>query len=232
MSILTVRDLRGGYGDADILNGVGLDVAEGEIVTIAGANGCGKSTLARAVVGLLPRVSGTLSFDGRPLLAVAAEDRPGLGLCYVPQVANVFPNLTIEENLLVVEGRHDRQRRAGELLRQFPALGARRRQLAQSMSGGERQQLAIARALVVKPRLIVMDEPSAALSPKLVEEVFLLIRNLAAEGIAVLLVEQRARESLAFSDRGYILSNGRVVAADTAEALLADEKLASLFLGH
>ena len=232
MSILTVRDLRGGYGDADILNGVGLDVAEGEIVTIAGANGCGKSTLARAGVGLLPRVSGTLSFDGRPLLAVAAEDRPGLGLCYVPQVANVFPNLTIEENLLVVEGRHDRQRRAGELLRQFPALGARPRPLAQSMSGGERQHLAIARALVVKPRLIVMDEPSAALSPKLVEEVFLLIRNLAAEGIAVLLVEQRARESLAFSDRGYILSNGRVVAADTAEALLADEKLASLFLGH
>ena len=232
MSILTVNDLYGGYGDANILNGVSLEVAQGEIVTIAGANGCGKSTLARAIVGLLPRVSGTLALDGRSLLGVDAESRPALGLCYVPQVANVFPNLTIEENLLVVEGGHDRRKRTEELLLQFPALIERRDQLAQSMSGGERQQLAIARALVLRPRLIVMDEPSAALSPKLVEEVFRLIRALSADGIAVLLVEQRAREALAFSDCGYILSNGRVVAQDTAEALLAEENLANLFLGH
>lgn len=232
MSILSVNDLHGGYGDVNILNGVSLEAKQGEIVTIAGPNGCGKSTLARAIVGLLPRVEGTLTFDGRSLLDVDAEDRPSLGLCYVPQVANVFPNLTIEENLLAVEGDHDRRRRASELFGQFPALAARRRQLAQSMSGGERQQLAIARALVLRPKLIVMDEPSAALSPKLVEEVFLLIRNLAADGISVLLVEQRAREALQFSNRGYILSGGRVVAQDTAEALLADENLASLFLGH
>lgn len=232
MSILSVNELHGGYASANILNGVSLDVMQGEIVTIAGPNGCGKSTLARAIVGLLARVEGTLTFEGRSLLQVSAEDRPSLGLCYVPQVANIFPNLTVEENLLAVEGHHDRRRRAAELLRQFPALAARRRQRAQSLSGGERQQLAVARALVLRPKLIVMDEPSAALSPKLVEEVFLLIRNLAADGISVLLVEQRAREALQFSNRGYILSGGRVVAQDTAKALLADDNLASLFLGH
>lgn len=232
MNILTVQDVHGGYGEVSILNGVSLTVAEGEIVTIAGANGCGKSTLARAIVGLLPRVSGTLNFDGHSLLDVRVEDRPALGLSYVPQVANVFPNLTIEENLLAVEGRYDRHKRAGELLEQFPALGGRRKQRAQSLSGGERQQLAIARALVLRPKLIVMDEPSAALSPKLVDEVFQLIRNLAADGISVLLVEQRAREALEFSDRGYILSGGQVVAENAAAALLADENLARLFLGH
>lgn len=232
MTLLTINEVHGGYGEVNILNGVSVSVARGEIVTIAGANGCGKSTLARAIIGLLPRVTGELSFDGRSLLDVDVETRQAIGLSYVPQVLNVFPNLTIEENLLAVEGCGDPRTLVDELLDQFADLKPRRRQLAQSLSGGERQQLAIARALVLRPKLVVMDEPSAALSPKLVEHVFSLIRGLATDGIAVLLVEQRAREALEFSDRGYILGGGRVVAEDTAAGLLADQNLARLFLGH
>lgn len=232
MTLLVAHDLRGGYGEVPILNGIGMTVAPGEIVTVAGTNGSGKSTLARAVAGLLPRLSGELSFAGQSLARIPAENRPALGLSYVPQVANVFPNLTIRENLLVVEGVPDRKLRAAELLGLFPALAARSHQLAQSLSGGERQQLAVARALMVRPRLVVMDEPSAALSPALVEQVFALIQTLAADGIAVLLVEQRAREALAFSDRGYVMNGGRVVSEGGAAALLADEKLAELYLGH
>lgn len=232
MTLLVAHELTGGYNEVPILNGISMTVAPGEIVTVAGTNGSGKSTLARAISGLLPRVAGQLSFAGRSLSGVAVEDRPALGLSYVPQVANVFPNLTIEENLLVVESDGDRKARTTELLALFPSLAERRRQLALTLSGGERQQLAVARALVVKPRLIVMDEPSAALSPALVDQVFALIRSLAADGIAVLLVEQRAREALAFSDRGYIMNGGRVVSEGPAPALLADEKLAELYLGN
>ncbi|MDN2567301.1 ABC transporter ATP-binding protein [Aquibium sp. A9E412] len=231
-ALLDAQDIRGGYDETPILNGVGLTIDRGEIVTIAGTNGSGKSTLAKALVGLLPRCSGTVRFDGRTLDAVAPEDRPALGLSYVPQVANVFPELTIEENLWVVEGVGNRRARADELFGRFPSLAERRRQLARSLSGGERQQLAIARALMLHPKLMVMDEPSAALSPRLVEEVFALIRDLAAQEIAVLLVEQRAREALAFSHRGYIMSSGRIVAQDSAAALLADQELARLFLGQ
>lgn len=232
MTLLTIDRLTGGYGDVDILAGVDLTIAAGEIVTVAGTNGAGKSTLAKAVMGLLPRIAGTIAFEGRDLTALPVERRIGLGIGYVPQVANVFPSLSIVENLQVVAGVADQRVRIGELLAAFPALAERRRSRAGSLSGGERQQLAIARALMARPRLVILDEPTAALSPARVAETFDLIRRLPAMGATVLMVEQRARQSLAVSDRGCILDGGRVAMIGPAADLLADERAATLFLGQ
>lgn len=231
MSLLTVNDLSAGYGDVDIVTGISLHVDPLEIVTIAGTNGSGKSTLVKALMGLLTRVRGEMRIDGTSLLRVASEKRIGLGIVYVPQVENVFPTLTVTENLQVVEGVADRRRRIDEMFQRFPALAERRRTRAGSLSGGERQQLAFARALMPRPRLMILDEPTAALSPALVHEVLALIQGLPALGVSALLVEQRARQALAISDRGYILDTGRVVIDDTAPRLLADERMADLYLG-
>jgi len=231
MSLLTVNDLSAGYGDVDIVTGISLHVDPLEIVTIAGTNGSGKSTLVKALMGLLTRGRGEMRIDGTSLLRVASEKRIGLGIVYVPQVENVFPTLTVTENLQVVEGVADRRRRIDEMFQRFPALAERRRTRAGSLSGGERQQLAFARALMPQPRLMILDEPTAALSPALVHEVLALIQGLPALGVSALLVEQRARQALAISDRGYILDTGRVVIDDTAPRLLADERMADLYLG-
>jgi branched-chain amino acid transport system ATP-binding protein len=229
--VLELADVRGGYGPTPILHGVSLAVGAGEIVTIAGTNGAGKSTLAKAVLGLLPRVSGRITLLGRDLTALSVEDRIAAGLGYVPQVANVFPSLTVLENLQVVPGLPDAAARIARQLDAFPALKPRLRQRAATLSGGERQQLAFARALLTEPKLIVLDEPTAALAPALVQQVFALVRELPARGVAVLMVEQRARQALAVSDRGCILDQGRVVLAGAAAALLADERMAKLYLG-
>ena len=232
MSLLEIRGLSGGYGEADVILGIDLLVGEGEIVTIAGTNGSGKSTLVKAIVGLLPRVRGVIRLDGRDLAQVPVERRIALGLGYVPQTANVFPSLTVRENLEVVVGVADPRRRIEELFAFFPALAERRDLRAGHLSGGERQQLAFARALMLQPRLLLLDEPTAALSPALVEQILERIRGLPRLGVAVLLVEQRARQALAISDRGYILDAGRVVLTDRAERLLADERMAELYLGR
>ncbi len=230
MSILTIRGLRGGYSEVDILNGIDLDLDDGEILTVAGTNGAGKSTLAKAIVGLLPRSSGTISFMGKDIMPLSAETRMGLGMGYVPQVANVFANLSILENLQVVAGSN--RQRIDELFETFPLLAERRRMRAGSLSGGERQQLAFARALVPKPRLMLLDEPTAALSPNKVADSFALIRRLPSLGVSVLIVEQRARQSLAISNRGCILDSGLVALEGDAKTLLADEKAAELYLGN
>ncbi len=232
MTLLAVEKLTGGYGETDIISGLSLTVEPREIVTIAGTNGSGKSTLAKAIMGLLPRVSGSVRLAGREILAEPAERRLGLGIAYVPQVANVFPSLTVEENLLVIEQVKDRKRRLAEMYERFPAIAERRRRRAGTLSGGERQQLAVARALMPKPQLIVLDEPTAALAPIVIAQIFELIRTLPEQGVGVLLVEQRAREALKISDRGYILDQGRIVLADAADALLADSRMADLYLGH
>ena len=232
MSLLAVEGLFAGYGDVDILHDVGLALAPREILAIAGANGSGKSTLAKAVMGLLRRVRGSIRLDGRELLGCVPEARARAGIAYVPQVGNVFPSLGVEENLQVVEGVGNRHARIREIYALFPALRERRRVRAAGLSGGERQQLAFARALMPRPRLMILDEPTAALSPALTRQVFDLIRTLPDMGVAVLLVEQRAREALAVSDRGLILEGGRVALADRAARLLADPRLAELYLGH
>lgn len=232
MSLLDVADLRGGYGGAEILTGISFSLEAGEIITVAGTNGAGKSTLARAIVGLLPAVRGAITFDGHDLMARSTEERVGYGIGYVPQVANVFPSLSVLENLQVVAGVVRRKQRLAELLTEFPLLAERRRAQAGSLSGGERQQLAFARALMPRPRLMILDEPTAALAPRKVAEAFALIQALPRLGVAVLIVEQRARQALAISSRGFILDGGRIALGGLASNLLADPRAAELYLGR
>ncbi|WP_406857147.1 ABC transporter ATP-binding protein [Alsobacter sp. KACC 23698] len=232
MRLLTVANLSAGYGEIDIVRDMNLSVDEREIVTIAGTNGAGKSTLVKAVMGLAPRCSGSIDFAGLDLLRLQAEDRVAAGISYVPQVANVFAPLTVLENLLVVEHVARRSERLSAMFDLFPALAARRRAAAGSLSGGERQQLAFARALMPQPKMMLLDEPTAALSPALVEQVLALISSLPDLGIAALVIEQRARQSLAISHRGYILDSGAIVLSGAASALLNDETMARYYLGR
>ncbi|NYT24928.1 ABC transporter ATP-binding protein [Alcaligenaceae bacterium] len=229
--LLSICNLSGGYGETDIISDINLEVAESEIVTIAGTNGAGKSTLSKAVLGLLPRLSGTIKLDGKDVSRIDPEFRISHGLGYVPQVANVFGSLTVLENLKVVRHVKERERRIDSMLDAFPALKGRLRQYASTLSGGERQMLAFARAMMSDPRLIVLDEPTAALAPALVNQIFDLVRELPKRGVAVFMVEQRARQALAISDKGYILDQGRVVLSGPASELLADERMAELYLG-
>lgn len=232
MTILSVEDVRGGYGGgADILNGISFAMQPGEILTIAGTNGAGKSTLAKAIVGLLPEVRGRIVFQETELTPLPTEERIALGIGYVPQVANVFPSLTILENLRVVAGVTGQNKRIEELFATFPALAERKRLRAGTLSGGERQQLAFARALMISPKLLILDEPTAALAPAKVGESFALIKRLPTLDVSVLIIEQRARQSLAISNSGCILDGGRVAMAGPAADLLADERAAEMFLG-
>lgn len=232
MSLLTLKGLSGGYGEIDIVADIELTVEAQEIVTIAGTNGAGKSTLVKALLGLLPQVRGEIVLDGQSLSKLAAEDRFYAGLAYVPQVANVFGSLTVRENLLVVRGVQQIKTRLEEVLELFPALVEKLSQRAVNLSGGERQQLAFARALMPSPKLMVLDEPTAALAPALVEKVFGLVSQLPARGVAVLMVEQRARQALAISQRGYILDQGRCVLSGISSDLLADAQMTQLYLGN
>jgi len=232
MSVLALTGVAAGYGDIDIVSDIALTVEESEIVTVAGTNGAGKSTVAKAVIGIVPRCRGRIEFLGRDLSRLSPEERVALGLGYVPQVANVFASLTVLENLQVMAGLKDRRSRLAEMFALFPALAERRAVRAGALSGGERQQLAFARALMPQPKLLVLDEPTAALSPALAAQVFDHIRRLPTIGVAALVIEQRARQSLAISNRGYILDVGRIVMQGDAAALLADPQMAELYLGR
>ncbi|KDC47643.1 ABC transporter ATP-binding protein [Bordetella bronchiseptica] len=231
-TILELENVSAGYGETPIVQGIDMSVSEKEIVTIAGTNGAGKSTLIKAVMGLLPRVTGSIVLNGKSLKELPVERRIFQGIGYVPQVSNVFGTLTVMENLQVVEAVDDRKAMIDRMLTLFPALAERRRTQAENLSGGERQQLAFARALMSKPSLVLLDEPSAALSPALTEQVFREVKRLPELGVAVLMVEQRARQALEFSDRGYILDSGRIVLADTAQALLQNQEMADLYIGR
>ncbi|PXX95582.1 ABC transporter ATP-binding protein [Halomonas sp. LBP4] len=234
MPLLKAEGVTAGYGDMEILHEVDLEVEAGEIVSLIGPNGAGKSTLMKTIFGLLHPKSGSITYRDKPIHGRKPHEIVTLGLCYVPQVANVFVTLTVEENLdmgaYLLDEREipPRRERVYEL---FPRLRERRRQRAGKMSGGERQMVAMGSALMLEPDLLLLDEPSAGLSPKLVDEIFDNIRRINAAGLAVLMVEQNARKSLQMANRGYVLANGENRYDGTGQELLADPDVARLYLG-
>ena len=233
MPLLDVAGVVAGYEETEILHGVSMSVDQGEVVTIIGPNGCGKSTLMKAIVGLVRVRTGTVCFQERDISGQPPERIVRNGLCYVPQSNNVFPTLTIRENLeMGAFVRNDDHRgRIEEMFQLFPDLAQRPGQRAGSLSGGQRQMLAIARALMLDPVLLLLDEPSAGLSPAMMDHVFERIREINESGVAVLLVEQNAREALNMSDRGYVLVAGENRLEDTGKDLLDNPEVARLYLG-
>ena len=233
MSLLEVRDLEAGYGDLQVLFGVDLEVAEGEYVAIVGPNGAGKSTAMKAVVGLAAHMGGEITFDGEDIAGLPPQNIIERGVGYVPQSDNVFPTLTVEENLTIgayLLGDLPDERRE-VVLEQFPILGERPDQRAGNLSGGQQQMLAMARALIPDPPLLLLDEPSAGLAPDLVEEMFDHIDRINERGVTVLIVEQNAKTALRRCDRGYVLAQGENRYADEGDALLSDPEVRQQFLG-
>ena len=234
MALLKVESVTSGYGDVIILHDVSIAVGEGEVVSIIGPNGAGKSTLMKTIFGLLPARQGAILLEGRDIKGLSPYDIVKLGMCYVPQVANVFTTLTVEENLemgafVLKDG--DLRARKERIYQIFPRLAERRRQRAGLMSGGERQMVAMGSALMLDPKLVLLDEPSAGLSPKLVDSIFERIVKINEAGIAVLMVEQNARKSLEMAHRGYVLANGRNRFEGTGRELLTDPEVGRLYLG-
>ena len=233
-ALLEIAALRGGYGRTEVLRGVDLTVAAGEVVALLGSNGAGKSTLNNTVCGIVPAWSGRVAFEGRDLSGAHYRDVVRAGLIQVPEGRRVFPDLDVRENLELGSFARGRERRAANLERVlaiFPRLAERLAQKAGTMSGGEQQMLAIGRGLMAEPRLLILDEPSLGLSPLLVEELFALIRRLHGDGLSVLLVEQNVAQSLEIADRAYVLENGAVRFEGRPAELLASDALRRAYLG-
>ena len=235
--ILEVNNVFSGYGEIEILHGVSIDVYENEIVTIIGPNGCGKSTLMKTIFGLLRPTSGSIEFMINnimtPIHNYNTENLIKIGLSYVPQSDNVFPSLSIRENLemgafIKQEGMDESIESMYEL---FPILKDKKDDPANQLSGGQRQMLAFARAMMLKPKLIILDEPSAGLAPNLVTSVFDTIKTIHEAGVSILMVEQNAKAALERSNRGYVLATGENKATDTGNKLLNNKEIASLYLG-
>ena len=235
MSLLELEDLHVHYGAIHALKGVSITAEEGGIVTLVGANGAGKSTTLRAVSGLIKPSGGSIRFRGRSLVGVKPHEIVRAGVSHVPEGRIVFANLTVLDNLEM--GAYLRKDRAGvsedlkKVFRLFPRLDERRRQAAGTLSGGEQQMLAIGRALMAKPTLLLMDEPSLGLAPILVREIFAVIREIRSHGTTIVLVEQNARLALATADRGYVLETGSVRMSDRAQALLESPFVQAAYLG-
>ena len=233
-ALLQLRGLRGGYGRAEVLRGIDLDVQHGEIVALLGSNGAGKSTLNNIVSGVVPASAGTVIFDGQDITNRHYREVVKAGLIQVPEGRKVFPNLSVLENLELGSFTRARARRASNLERVFaifPRLKERLTQKAGTMSGGEQQMLAIGRGLMAEPRLLILDEPSLGLSPLLVEEMFTLIKRLHGEGLAVLLVEQNVGQSLDIAQRAFVLENGGMRFNGTPAELLASDEIRRAYLG-
>ncbi len=233
MTLLEAQRVSAGYGPMEILHEVSIVLRRGEIVTLIGPNGAGKSTLMKTIFGLLRPSRGRILFDGQDITGLPPHALVRRGLAYVPQADNVFPSLTVEENLAMgaVAERGDSRPRMERVFALFPTLGRRRRQKVATLSGGERQMVAMGRALMVDPVLVLLDEPSAGLAPAMVEVVLRTIADINRAGVAVLLVEQNARDALRFSHRAYVLAGGQNRLEGTGEALLGDPEVARLYLG-
>jgi ABC-type branched-subunit amino acid transport system ATPase component len=232
--LIDVDTVFAGYDGSEILHGVSLTVRDGEVLTIIGPNGAGKSTLLKAIMGYVVPRRGNVRLRGDDVTRLAPEQRVRRGMAYVPQLENVFPSLTVWENLKMggyLLSRRAAARRMEELCSDFPLLGERRRQRVQTLSGGQRQLLALARAMMTDPDLVLLDEPSAALSPIMADEVFDKIAEIRGRGKAVLIVEQEAERSLEISHRGYVLVDGRNAFEDSAHSILHNDKIRGAFLG-
>ena len=233
--LLQVDDLRAGYGAVEVLRGVSLQVHRGETVALLGSNGAGKTTLNTVLCGLLPVLSGQIVFDGQNLTSVHYRRVVEAGLIQVPEGRKIFPNMSIQDNLMLGAYARARQRRADNLdmvYATFPRLKERTTQLAGTLSGGEQQMLAIARALMARPQLLLLDEPSLGLAPLIVKEIFAVIRQLKARGVTILLVEQMANQALAVADRAYVLETGRITIEGPGPELRRDPRIRAAYLGE
>ncbi|HEX7837665.1 MAG TPA: ABC transporter ATP-binding protein [Kofleriaceae bacterium] len=233
--LLRLSGIRAGYGDLQALFDITLEVRAGEIVTLIGANGAGKTTTLRVISGAVRPTAGSVVFDGHDITGLPAHTIPARGISHVPEGRQLFPFMTVEENLDLGAYNHRSRPNAraalAEQLELFPKLKERRRQLAGTLSGGEQQMVAIARGLMAAPRLLLLDEPSLGLSPKVTEEVFARVRDIGKRGVTVLLVEQNVVDGLGISDRGYVIENGRVTMSGAAGDLLRDDKVRAAYLG-
>ena len=233
--ILVAENIDAGYGDATIVQGVSIHVAEGEIVGIVGPNGSGKSTLIKSFLGFARLFKGRVSYQGKDISGMAPNRAVGLGIGYVPQIDNVFPNLTIAENLDMGafhrQGRTSIKAGMAEIYEMFPELEARKSSLAGNLSGGERQMLAIARAMMAQPKLLFLDEPLASLSPKPASVILSKMKSIRENGIAIAIVEQNVKKVLSVSNRGYVLVNGACVMEGDADSLFAEDFSEQRYLG-
>jgi branched-chain amino acid transport system ATP-binding protein len=235
MSLLEVRGLEVHYGGIRAVRGIDLEVGEGELVCLIGANGAGKTSTLKAICGLVSGRSGELRYRGEDISRLPVHELPRRGLVMVPEGRGVFPRLTVAENLAMGGyARRDAEQET-DLARQFeafPRLRERREQTAGTLSGGEQQMLAIARALMSRPKLLLLDEPSMGLAPMMVARIFEIVRSIAAQGVTILLVEQNARLALEIAHRGYVMESGEITLADEAKTLLADPKVREAYLGE
>ncbi len=235
MALLEVKGLEVYYGVIQALKGIDFEVNEGEIVTLIGANGAGKTTTMQSVIGLIPPKAGTVSFEGKDITHLHCHKIVSLGMSQVPEGRRIFQELTVYQNLLmgayIQKDKKAIKEDIKKIYERFPRLEERKNQIAGTLSGGEQQMLAMGRALMSRPKLLMLDEPSMGLSPLLVDEVFTIIKDLNKEGTTVLLVEQNAGKSLAISDRAYVLENGKIVLSGTGEELLQSEEVKKAYLG-
>ena len=233
--MLKVSDLKVSYGAIQAIKGISLEVNEGEIVSLIGANGAGKTTTLHTITGLTKAQSGSVELEGRNLLTTEAHKIVSLGLAHVPEGRHIFSSLTVEENLMMgAYIRKDKERIQQDLSRVytlFPRLQERREQEAGTLSGGEQQMLAIGRAMMSNPRILLLDEPSMGLSPLLVKEIFHIIKELNQQGMTILLVEQNARMALSISNRAYVLETGKIVMEGEGQELLQDDQVRKAYLG-
>ena len=238
--MLEIRNLRAGYGKVEVLHGITISVPKGKVVSLIGSNGAGKTTTMRAISGMLTPSAGQITLNGKEIAGLASHHIAGIGLAHSPEGRRVFPTLSIWDNLQLGAfvrrtGRRERGDIPGDLERAmelFPRLKERRNQLAGTLSGGEQQMLAMARALMSQPKVLLLDEPSMGLSPIMVDKIFEVVRDVSAQGVTILLVEQNAQRALQIANRGYVMDSGEITMTGTGQDLLVDPKVREAYLGH